>query len=67
MKSTKYLYGVSLCQLPDASEHFKTKIKNGKKLLNELLALPLELRDDERINEVAKAIKFNEKLLKGEI
>lgn len=67
MKSTEYLYGVSLKELPSMEEAYKTRIDKAKELLNALLDVPLKERDITRINDVLKAIEHNRKLLKGEI
>lgn len=67
MKSTEYLYGVSLKELPSMEEAYKTRIDKAKELLNALLDVPLQQRDITRINDVLKAIEHNKKLLKGEI
>lgn len=67
MKSTEYLYGVSLKELPSMEEAYTTRIDKAKELLNALLDVPLKERDITRINDVLKAIEHNRKLLKGEI
>ncbi len=67
MKSTEYLYGVSLKELPSMEEAYKTRIDKAKELLNALLDVPLQQRDITRINDVLKSIEHNRKLLKGEI
>lgn len=41
MKSTEYLYGVSLKELPSMEEAYKTRIDKAKELLNALLDVPL--------------------------
>ena len=38
--------------------------ESAKELLKELVSVPLENRDEKRINDVLKAISFNEQLLK---
>ena len=64
--STEYLYGIkpfgfSSMQYKEALEF---RVANAKLLLARLLAPHYTERDDERINAVFKAIKFNESLLK---
>ena len=44
--------------------HYQSKIHSAKELLKELVSVPLENRDEKRINDVLKAISFNEQLLK---
>ena len=67
MKSTEYLYGVSIKELPSMDEAYKTRIDKAKELLNALLDVPLEERDTTRINDVVKAIEHNRKLMEGEV
>lgn len=67
MKSTEYLYGVSLKELPSMEEAYKERIDKAKELLTVLLDVPLKERDITRINDVLNGIKYNRKLLKGEI
>lgn len=67
MKSTEYLYGVSLKELPSMEEAYKERILRAKVLLDSLLDAPLAQRDIARVNDVIEAIEHNTKLLKGEI
>jgi hypothetical protein len=67
MKSTEYLYGVSIKELPSMEEAYKERISRAKELLDSLLDIPLEQRDTARITAVVKAIEHNRKLMKGEI
>lgn len=64
---TKYLYGKEIGEFPDASAHFQAKIEAAKGLLDELMAVELDKRDEERIRKVSNAIFFNKLLLDGEI
>ena len=67
MKSTEYLYGVSIKELPSMEEAYQKRIDKAKELLNALLDVPLEQRDTYRINDVVKAIEHNRKLMEGEV
>lgn len=67
MKSTEYLYGVSIEELPSMEEAYKERTLRAKALLDSLLDTPLMQRDIYRINDVIKAIEHNEKLRKGEV
>lgn len=65
MRSTMYLYGVSpseFMSLPYASA-LSFKAQAAKKLLYELMEPDYIGRDDERINAVFDAIKWNQRLL----
>ena len=64
MKKSEYLYGRPIQAFPDAKSHYQSKIHSAKELLKELVSVPLENRDEKRINDVLKAISFNEQLLK---
>lgn len=63
--STEYLYGVQ----PNTFKHLaydqalKFKILSAKQLVEVLIEVPYETRDDFRINKVLSAIKFNQHLL----
>ena len=64
MHNTEYLYGkLDPIVLATQASVAEAKIKATHNVLSELLEVPLEARDDERINAVIKARKFNEKLL----
>ena len=66
MKASAFLYGAEpeeWVYLPYIISVEK-KIFLSSKLLNELLAVPYQERDDYRIREVREAIKFNEYLIK---
>lgn len=67
MRSTEYLYGVSIKELPSMEEAYQARIDKAKELLNVLLSAPIMQQDIHRINEVVKAIEHNRKLMKGEI
>jgi len=65
MKTTKYLYGCDakdFMHLPYA-EALRYKIDKAKELLDSLLEINFMERDTHRVNDILKAIKFNEKLL----
>lgn len=64
MKKSEYLYGKPIQAFPYAKSHYKAKICSAKELLKELVSIPLENRDEKRVNDVLKAISFNEQLLK---
>lgn len=64
MKKSEYLYGRPIQAFPDAKNHYQSKIHSAKELLKELVSIPLENRDEKRVNDVLKAISFNEQLLK---
>lgn len=67
MKSTEYLYGVSIEELPSMEEAYKERILRAKVLLDSLLDAPLSQRDIARVNDVIEAIEHNTKLMKGDI
>ena len=73
MTEIEYLYGINE---PDWGANTKVfdlydrKIKLGKKLLSKLLDGDYISRDNQRVNDVIKGIRFNEKMLselKGEL
>ena len=63
MRSTEYLYGRTADQLTPMTEGLVCRIKAAQNLIAELLSVPLEHRDWERVREVEKAIDHNEALL----
>ena len=68
-KPYAYYYGHSLEQAKALSEvphkeALEIKVKNGKKLLERLVAMPFLQQDIDRITDVSKAIDFNNSLLK---
>ena len=64
MHKIKDLYGkLDPIVLATQASVAEAKIKATHNVPSELLEVPLEARDDERINAVIKARKFNEKLL----
>lgn len=67
MKSTKYLYGCDLSDLPPMEEGLTARIEKAKELLQALLDVHYSEQDTSRINAVAKALQHNTKLLKGEV
>lgn len=66
MKSTEYLYGVPAQKFSQLSytEALHYRIKSAQTLVAELLAPPYNERDQVRLTDVLKAIKFNEDLLR---
>ncbi len=75
MKGSMYYYGIDAKSFKDLkyTDALKVKIKAGRELLNKLSTeLYLKRATDKekwsetakRLNDVVKAIKFNEKLLK---
>lgn len=64
MKESSYYYGVEIKPFKDLTyeEVLYKKILLGKKLLRKLV-INKNMEDYRRINDVQKAIKFNEKLL----
>ena len=65
MKSTMYLYGepaTNFIELPYGIA-LLARLDAAKALRGELIKPHYELRDDERLNAVVKAIKHNEYLL----
>ena len=66
MKTTQYLYNISPKTLRSLlyEEALKVKITHAKVLIEQLLEPHYTVRDDERIEAVHKAIKFNKELLK---
>jgi hypothetical protein len=67
MKTTEYLYGCDIKELPGMKEGLEARILKASELLNKLLKTPLENRDWERVNAVVKAISHNTNLLNGAI
>ena len=64
-KTTQYLYGISAEEFKDMSyvDALEHKILSGKELLNTLVAVNFNDRDNKRIQDVLSAIKFNKELL----
>jgi hypothetical protein len=64
-KSTEYLYDMPAVSFSDMRYKVAVeyKIEKAKELLDHLLDVPFEQRDDSRVLAVHKAIKFNEALL----
>lgn len=64
-KTTQYLYGISAEEFRDMSyvDALEHKILSGKELLNTLVAVNFNDRDNKRIQDVLSAIKFNKELL----
>lgn len=65
----EYYYGytkqyVSLLANMPYQEALKDRITSAKALIKTLIEVPLLTRDTTRINDIVKAIKFNEELLK---
>lgn len=67
MKTTKYLYGCEIDELPNNDEALVVRIDKAKKLLDSLLEVPIKDRDFNRIKDIVEAISFNQKLLRKEI
>ena len=67
MKTSEYIYGVPITELPTMTEGLTARIDCAKKLLNELLEVPLIERDFARITAVIDSISHNNKLLYGAI
>lgn len=67
IKTSEYLYGCKPSELESIKTVAKDRILKAKKLLTTLLDTPLEQRDFKRIEDVSKAIKFYEKLMKEEV
>jgi len=65
MKTTQYLYGVSPTEFSDLPYSIALQYKIGKAsiLIEELYEVSHPIRDDIRIHDIHKAIKFNAKLL----
>jgi hypothetical protein len=64
--STQYLYDINPSEFTSMTyiKAIKYRIAKAKSLLDSLLLPHYSVRDDERINAVFKAIRFNESLLK---
>ncbi len=64
-KDSQYYYGVSahVFKTLDYEKAINYKIHLAKQLRGELVSVPFTDRDDVRLNDVMKAIKFNEQLL----
>ena len=63
-----YLYGLLPSDLPSLSsmtysDALSFKISQAKSLLSRLLHKPFQSQDSHRINDVMKAIKFNQRLM----
>ena len=68
MKKTKYLYGdLDTVVIETQKSVARAKIEACHKLIEILHEVPLEARDDERLDAVVKARDFNQKLLDEEI
>lgn len=68
MRRTKYLYGdLPNIVIETQKSVAKAKIEACHKLIEILHEVPLEARDDERLDAVVKAREFNQKLLNEEI
>lgn len=65
MKTTNYLYDIepSILKGLEYETALKVKLNAGKDLLSRLVQVHYDLRDDERVYEVYKAIRHTEKLL----
>lgn len=64
--STQHLYNIEpvLLKTMNYEKALKYKVEEAKKLIKDILLVPhFTERDDSRINDVYKAIKFNESLL----
>ena len=66
MKSTEYLYGVSAREFSQLSytDALYYRIQSAQSLVDELLIPHYTERDQVRLTDVLKAIKFNEDLLR---
>ena len=65
MKETRYLYGnLDAVVFETQKSVARAKIEACNKLLDQLLKAPYEARDWDRVNDVVKARRFNEELLK---
>lgn len=64
-KTTQYLYGISAEEFRDMSyvDALEHKIISGKELLNTLVDVTFNDRDNRRVQDVLSAIKFNKELL----
>ena len=68
MRKTKYLYGdLDQVVIETQKSVARAKIEACHKLIEILHEVPLEARDDERLDAVVKARDFNQKLLDEEI
>lgn len=68
MRKTKYLYGdLDNLVIETQKSVAKAKIEACHKLIEILNKVPLEARDDERLDAIVKAREFNKKLLNEEI
>jgi len=65
MTTTEYLYNISPHRLMQLNyfEAITLKHELAKELIAELYEEPMDSRDEERIDKVAKSISFNKKLL----
>ena len=64
-KSTMYLYNIEAECFKDMSycDAIELKISSAKKLIDDLVSVNHYARDDQRIKDILKAIKFNKDLL----
>lgn len=65
MKTTEYLYGCSIEELPSMNQGLEARINKAQTLLVKLLDTTLDDRDWTRIKDVVDSINHNNKLLKG--
>lgn len=65
MKTTEYLYGCSIEELPSMNQGLEARINKAQTLLVKLLDTTLDDRDWTRIKDVVASINHNNKLLKG--
>lgn len=65
MKTTEYLYGCSIEELPSMNQGLEARINKAQTLLVKLLDATLDDRDWTRIKDVVDSINHNNKLLKG--
>lgn len=65
MKTTEYLYGCSIEELPAMNQGLEARINKAQTLLVKLLDTTLDDRDWTRIKDVVDSINHNNKLLKG--
>lgn len=65
IKSSKYLYNISASEFADMKyiDALHYKINKAKELLNLLVDVSYLERDNARLNDVLKAIQYNEELI----
>jgi len=65
LKTTKYLYDMKAKEIENVpyKKALQMKIIKAKNLVNDLLNAHYMDRDDERLLDIVRAIKYNEKLL----